>query len=185
MTTTAIQPYQSPQARGIVKFQKLDPKIWFDKKGKWLFCYMELPLNAGFSFTFRAVVDLEKVEDKLRSGAPGVEGIFGAIFGGIKKAISVVGKVTGVGKLLGGATKVLTGPIGQMIPGVGTVAGALNMGKSIATAMAAKKAGQPKVASQALALATVQARKYELSQPQQKEAQAFGAKIYKLVISPS
>lgn len=159
------------------------PSIRFVERYPYLYTYCKVHIGDKFQMTFRSRVDLRKVERNLRSGqVSGVEGIFGSIFKGIKKAVSTVGKVTGLNKVVKVAGKVLGNPIVQaVVPGASLANAGLGVAKDVMGGIAAAKAKHPAARG---FLERAASRAKALSQTQRRQAFTNGAKVYKLVVTP-
>lgn len=164
------------------------PIVRFVKREPYLYTYLGVRVLPGLLVSFVSRVDLRLIEQQLRDGVSGdadsVEGIFGSIFKGISKAVSTVGKVTGLGKVIGAATKIIKNPIFKMLPipitqGLSFAASAVDVARDVATSVAAKKQGNP-AAGKALALAAAKAEKYGLDM--RRDVMPTARKIYKVMI---
>ena len=179
------------------RFVPSEPKFRFQQRGKWLITAMDVHLAPGVTQTFKSRVDLAKIERALRSGDISglditdeeIAGIFGDIWKGIKKVgkgigkgVKKIGKAIGVKKIFKGLKKVAKLPGIAHIPYVGPALKAVDVGSDIATALVAKKNKRPKLAKKALRLAAKKAKKHKLDT---REVARQGAKMYKLMISPS
>ncbi len=161
--------------------QMLPMDVTFDQRGRYMYTRAIFHVAPGVLLHVTSKVDLAQIEQMLRDGNPDVSGIFGAIFKGIKKAVSVVGKATGLNKVVQFAGKILKNPVVQAIlPGAAIAAKGADIAKDLVTAVAAKKAGHP-AAKKALVLAAAKAKQAGWDKPEfDKQAE----KIYKLIISP-
>jgi hypothetical protein len=174
MQSTAIQVRKS--------FKTAEPIIRFRQDGHILYTTLTVNPAPGIVQHYRSRVDLSEVERRLRAGQlDGVEGIFGSIWKGIKKATKKVGKALGVKKIVKTLAKVGKIPGISAIPFVGPALKVVSVGNDMATALLAKKAGKPKLAKKAMNVALQRAKALGVDK---KTARKEGTKIYKLIIAP-
>jgi hypothetical protein len=165
-------------------FKPAEPKFRFVQEGKYLITYATVNPAPGVVQVFRSRVDLAALERRFRNGninEESIEGIFGDIFKGVKKAVKKVGKAIGIKKIGKVFKKIAKLPGISAIPFVGSAIKAIDVGTDVASALLAKKQGKKKLAKKALALASRTAQSYGMSN---KEAMKAGQKIYRLIISP-
>ena len=127
-------------------WQPAEPKVRFSRRGKYLYTRLSLNVAPGVVMNFSSRVDLELIEQHLREGATDdISGIFGSIFKGIKKAVSVVGKATGLDKVVKFAGKVLSNPVVKaVVPGAAMAAAGAKVASDVvkATGLASRARGK-------------------------------------------
>lgn len=173
------------------RWQPAPPKVRFTEKGKFLYTRLALNVAPGVTMNFISRVDLQLIERDLRDGIPDeISGIFGSIFKGIKKAVSTVGKATGLNKVVKIAGKVLNNPIIKaVVPGAAMAAAGAKVASDVAKATGLTGGGKPKgkkakAAKYYLQRAAVTAERARLDKPARDGAVLAGGRAYKLIITP-
>jgi hypothetical protein len=165
-----------------IQTKRIEPKVTFVEKGKYMYARGIFNVARGVVFVITVRVDMDLIERNLRDGyGDTVEGLFGSIFKGIKKAVKSVAKWKGFKKILDIGGKILKNPILQsVVPEARFAAGGTEVAKSLLTAAAAAKVKHPK-AKRMLAIAAVQAKQINLND---RDVAKGASRIYELIVNP-